>query len=439
MSQLKGTYKEIFHIAAPLVIGNMAWAMIGITDQAFMGHYGSIEEAAIGPVSIFYSILFMIGFGYSRGIQLLIAKALGAKNKERVGLLFDNTLFVMLASSIVLSIFIYLLKDFFLHLLISDEAIIKACNDFLKYRILGIPASFVSCLFIAFYSGIGRTKLLSASVIIMSLVNILLNYLLVFGNHGFPRLGIEGSGIASTIAEWISLIILVLGLVLRKYIPAYHLLKSKINFVEIWKMTKTATPLMLQALIANAGWFVFFTFVEKMGQTELALSNILRQMILWIGIPIWALGSVTNTIIGNLDGQNATDSIKAAIKKINHYSSAITFFQCLILIVFYQQILNIFTMDVAVKSIAFIPIVIVSLALCIMSYSNIYFNALVSVSGTRYALYIETLSMLLYMGYVFFLFNLDDINISLAWTTEWIYWSVILLSSLWKLKQSKII
>jgi Na+-driven multidrug efflux pump len=91
MSRLKGTYKEIIDIALPLMLGNMAWALIGITDQAFMGHYGKTEEAAIGPVSIFYSILFMVGFGYTRGIQIMIARSCGEGDKKQVGKIFDNT------------------------------------------------------------------------------------------------------------------------------------------------------------------------------------------------------------------------------------------------------------------------------------------------------------------------------------------------------------
>lgn len=438
MSQLKGTYREIIEIAIPLMLGNMAWALIGITDQAFMGHYGKTEEAAIGPVAIFYAILYMIGFGYSRGVQILIARACGAGNKKEVGRLFDNTLLVMIATSLFFAIAVYVLKDFALHLLLHNEKIITACNDFMNYRLLGVPASYTGALFVAFYSGIGRTKLLAFTVAVMAALNILLNYLLVFGNWGFPEMGIKGSGLASSIAEWFSILILLWGLLGRKLHIEYHLFKARPVFSKIMLMTKTATPLVLQSLIANAGWFVFFTFVEKLGKNNLSLSNILRQIILWIGIPIWALGSVTNTLVSNLVGQNNFGEIKASIIKVNIISISIALAQISLLLIFHNYIFAMFSSNTVIQETALPATLVVCIALMLMSFANTLFSGLVSVSGTRYALYIEFLAMIIYIAYVLFLFNLNSLKIEIAWTTEWIYWSVILFASFWKLKQAKV-
>jgi putative MATE family efflux protein len=439
MSQLKGTYREIINIAFPLILGNLAWALIGITDQAFMGHYGKTEEAAVGPVAIFYSMLYLIGFAYCRGVQILIARSCGSGDKKEVGRLFDNTLLVMIISSIFFSVCVLLIKDFALHLLLVDENIIAACNDYLNYRIAGVPAGFVGSLFVAFYSGIGKTKLLSISVATMAIANIILNYGLVFGNFGLPEMGIGGSGLASAIAEWISILILVFGVIARKYHQKYHLIKSKVDLSKIVLMTKTATPLVLQTFISNAGWFVFFTFVEKLGANNLAISNILRQMLLWIGIPVWAIGSVTNTLVSNLFGQNKRDEIRYVFKKINVIAISITLSQLFLILAFYRQVLAMFSMDNSISETAFPAIIVLCIAMILMTFSSTYFNGLMSVCGTRYALYIEMLAMIIYISYVFFLFKLDSLSIEAAWTTEWIYWSVCLMASLYKLKKAKVI
>jgi putative MATE family efflux protein len=439
MSQLKGTYKEIISIAVPLILGNLSWALIGITDQAFMGHYGKTEEAAIGPVAIFYSMLYLIGFAYGRGVQILIARACGEGNKKEVGRLFDNTLWVMIASSVFFSAIVLSIKDFALHLLLIDEIIIAACNDYLNYRIIGVPASFVGSLFVAFYSGIGKTKLLSISVATMALANIVLNYGFVFGNFGLPEMGIGGAGLASGIAEWISIVILAMGVVARKYHKEFHLIKSKIDFGKILIMTKTSTPLVLQTFISNAGWFVFFTFVEKMGANNLAISNILRQLLLWIGIPIWAIGSVTNTLVSNLVGQNKIKEIKFIFKRINVIAISITLTQLCFILFFYKNIFSLFSMDKEIHENVLPSIIVLSIAMILMTFSSTYFNGLMSVCGTRYALYIEMLAIIAYISYVFFLFNLDSLKIETAWTTEWVYWSVCLIASLLKLKQAKVL
>jgi Na+-driven multidrug efflux pump len=92
MSQLQATYKEIWRIGYPLMLGNIAWALIGMFDTIFMGwipgqHNAEVAQGAIGAISILYSIFFMIGFSYTRGTQILIARRMGA------GIVFQCTVF----------------------------------------------------------------------------------------------------------------------------------------------------------------------------------------------------------------------------------------------------------------------------------------------------------------------------------------------------------
>ncbi len=104
---------------------------------------------------------------------------------------------------------------------------------------------------------------------------------------------------------------------------------------------------------------MFFTFVEKLGQNQLALSNILRQIIMWIGIPIWALGSVTNTVVSNLTGQKRLDEVYPTLKRINWISFDATFIQCALLIILHFPIIQIFTADTVIYETALYPILVV--------------------------------------------------------------------------------
>jgi putative MATE family efflux protein len=428
------------------MLGNIAWALIGMFDTIFMGwipgqHQAEVAQGAIGAISILYSIFFMIGFGYTRGTQILIARRMGEGNSHKVGEIIDNTIITMVVSSLVLFFSIQLFSTQFLQWKMNDQEIIAASELFLKYRIWGVVASFVSCVFISFYSGIGETGVLTLSVGSMSLLNIVLNYVLVFGKLGCPVMGIAGSGLASSIAEWFSVVVMVGGVFIKGRRAHYYLFRiRRINLPLIWHMTKVSTPLVLQSVIANGAWFIFFTHIERLGQDKLDISSILRQLLLIIGIPAWALGSVTNTIVSNLAGQNNLADVRMAIRRISLVSTSLIVGQCLILVLFPRVILQFFMPNNPGLIEQTIPSLwVVTGALTLMSFSVIIFNGVVSVGDTTHqALYIEIMAVVVYCTYFTLIFHIQGVDLPLVWTAEWIYWISMLSGSIYMLRRKKI-
>ncbi|MCW3126559.1 MAG: putative antiporter rane protein [Bacteroidetes bacterium] len=447
MSQLKATYREIWHIAYPLILGNLVYTMIGMCDTAFMGkidnaHIANVAQAAIGPSAIFYSVLFMIGFAYTRGTQILIARKMGEGKPQEVGEIVDNAIVIMLASSLVLFALIRIFSNKLLGAMMHDKEIVEASEAFLNYRIWGILASFTSCVFISFYSGIGKTRLLTLSIGLMVVINIILNYLLVFGKWGFPEMGIAGSGLASSISEWLSVLVMVGGVFIHNRRRDFQLFNiRKLHFPLISNMTKVAVPLVIQAIIANGAWFVLFIFIEKMprGQENLAISSILRILIIFISVPVWALGSVTNTVVSNLSVQDDLEGVKKAIHRISLMSMAMVAVQCIILGVAPRFILHLFTNDMVLIDQA-VPIMwIVIVALIMLSFTVIFFNGVVSVGETTHeALYIEILTVVVYFLYFDGLFHIPGITLPYIWTAEWVYWLVMLGGSVFMLRRKKV-
>jgi putative MATE family efflux protein len=446
MTQLQATYRQIWRIGYPLMLGNIAWSLIGMFDTVFMGwlpgrHQAEVAQGAIGAISILYSILFMIGFGYTRGTQILIARRMGEGKAKRVGQIIDNTLVVMLVSALILFAAVQLWGDRFLSWRMHDPEIVSASSMFLHYRIWGIPASFISCVFISFYSGIGRTGLLTLSVGAMSVINIVLNYLFVFGKFGFPEMGIAGSGLASSIAEWLSVAIMVGGVFFKSRRAQFYLFHiRRINFPLIWHMTKVSMPLVLQAVIANGAWFIFFTYIERLGQDKLDISSVLRQILLIIGIPAWALGSVTNTIVSNLAGQNNFADVRIAIRRICLMSLALLLGQCLVLVLIPRVILHLFIPDNPMLVEQAVPSLwVLTGALTLMSFTIIIFNGVVSVGDTTHqALYIEILAVIVYCSYFIAIFHIKGVDLPLVWTAEWVYWITMLGGSLYMLQRKKV-
>lgn len=205
-------------------------------------------------------------------------------------------------------------------------------------------------------------------------------------------------------------------------------------------MTKVSTPLVLQSVIANGAWFIFFTYIERLGQDKLDISSILRQLLIIIGIPAWALGSVTNTILSNLAGQNNFADVRMAIRRIALVSSSLIIGQCLVLLLFPRFILHFFVPDNPMLIDQTIPSLwVLTGALALMSFTVIIFNGVVSVGDTTHqALYIEVLAVVVYSIYFMVIFHMPGVDLPLVWSAEWVYWLTMLAGSIYMLKKKKV-
>lgn len=435
MAQLKATYKEILHISLPLIVGNIAWTSNGVFDTIFVGNLGKVELDAIGFASVFYSVLFMMGFSFTRGTQLLIARKMGELKYSDVGNIFDNTISALLLVSFLLFFLIKIFTHEILGFMLSNEEIIAKCEEFLSYRMWGLVPSFMSFIFIAFYSGIGKTQILSVSIALMTLMNIFLNYGLVYGQFGFPEIGIGGSGMATSISETIAVAVLFLGTFVKNRRKQFQLFEfDKFDTKLMKQMTRISVPLMMQSLAAVGGWLLFFSRIEtKLGVNALAVSSIYRQLILFFTIPTWSLGSAANTIISNLVGQGSFSEIKVALRKISLVSLGFALFSCALIYLFPKICIGIFVNkfdDASIVPMAIEALPVVFIIFLLMSIANIAFNGVISVGDIFIALGIEVVVVIIYILYFVFVLDRSWANIWWVWTAEWIYWLAMLLGSL---------
>lgn len=445
MAQLKATYKEILRIALPLILGNTAWTFNGVFDTVFVGNLGKVELDAIGFGSIFYSVLFMMGFSFTRGTQIIIARRMGEMKKRQVGIVVDTTLISLSIVATVLFIIIKLFSHQILAFMLTNEDIIAMCDEFIRYRLIGLIPSFITFVFIAFYSGIGRTTILAVSVFLMTVVNIFLNYALVYGKFGFPEMGIGGSGMATSLAEIFCLLLMFGGIFFKKRVHEFLIFRfRRFEMAILREMSRIAIPLMIQSFAAIGGWLLFFARIETvLGKDALAVSSIFRQLILFFTIPTWSLGSTANTVISNLLGQRDYEAIKIALRKISLVSFLFAVVSCLIIWIKPEFFIGIFTSpkdaDLIPLAVDIVPVVFVVLLLA--SFTNIIFNGVISLGDIYTALAIQVTVVILYIIYFQVLFGLSFVNTFWIWTSEWLYWALILFACIvfFRFKKLKVI
>lgn len=233
--------------------------MIGLTDTAYLGRVGEVELGASALAGVYYLVIYMLGFGFSIGAQVLIARRNGAQEYKRIGPVFLQGTFFLLLLAALLFTASHLYSPFFLRKLIGSDDVYQATMKYVDWRVYGFFFSFVAVMFRAFYVGITKTKILTVNSVVMVLTNVMLNYVLIFGKFGLPALGIAGAAIASSISEAVSVLFFILYTWKKVDYGKYGLFEySGIDFRMLKQILSVSIWIMIQHGIAFLGWFVFF-------------------------------------------------------------------------------------------------------------------------------------------------------------------------------------
>ena len=198
------TYRQIWLINFPVMMSILIEQLINITDAVFLGHVGEVELGASAIAGIYYLAIYMLGFGFSVGLQVIVARRNGEQNYRETGKTFFQGLFFLLGLALFLCLFIRIVSPFFLKRLIISPDIYQAVVQYLDWRSFGLLFSFPFLAVRSFLVGITHTKALLGAAIIAVVINICFNFLLIFT----LKLGISGAAIASLLAESGSFIML---------------------------------------------------------------------------------------------------------------------------------------------------------------------------------------------------------------------------------------
>ena len=426
--------KNIFKITYPIFLTLLAQNIINVTNTAFLGRVGEVELGASAIGGVFYFAIYMIGFGFSQGAQILIGRRNGEKNYAQIGPIFNNSLLFNFLLSVIIFGFSVKGVPHIMKLLVSSEHVYNASIAYLDWRIYGFFFSFINVIFRGLYVGITQTRILTTSAVLMAITNIIFDYTLIFGHFGFPQLGIEGAGISSVIAEAVTLMYLVLHTIFRTNMKLYGLLEfKKVELKTILTILNLSIFIMFQYFISISTWFMFFIFIERMGEQPLAVSNIGRSLYILLMIPGSALSTSVNTLVSNLIGAGRKEEVIPFIKRVIRIVLLMVVPLLLLTFAFPQLFARIYTDDAGLI-LACIPVIrVVSVAMIFCAVGNIIFNGVSGTGNTRTAFAIEFLTLFFYLSYVYYTAIIHPSTVAVVWMSEFLYWTIIGTPGYWYL------
>ena len=385
------SFKTIWRITLPILVALVMEELLGMTDTAFLGRVGEVELGASAIAGVYFTILYMLGFGFSIGVQIIIGRRNGEAGEsgtgyESIGRVFWQGVWFLTALAVITMALSYLLSPPLLRGLMKSQNIYEASVVYVNWRIPGLLFAFMTALFRAFYVGVCETRSLTWNSLVLVVSNIFLDWVLIFGHLGAPAMGIKGAALASTIAEGISLLFFVVW--------AFFTADKKYGLQKmvrpVWEELKhifsTASWVMLEYVLNVSVWLLFFLFIEH-----------------------------------NIIGEGHPEGVVPIIRRVLMLCVVTMVPLLAVFAIFPHQIIGLFT-DIPSLIQGSVPTLWVMCAAALLTLPwNVYLQSVAGTGNTRICLRFDVVALCIYAVYCTIIIGILKSDIALCWTADGVY------------------
>lgn len=435
MQRFLPNYSDIFKISAPIALSLLVPQVSFIVNTLFVTQLGVESLTVLGLASIYYLLLTWMGYGINNALLMFLSQFAGAQDIDNYKRYFQNGVIIGIAYVVIMLVTTVFFFDSVYKNFIHDREILRQCSEFLNWRILGLPFLIFNQIINVLFISMGKTLKLLWGSFIGNAVTIVMDYVLIFGHFGFEAWGLNGAALGSAAGEAAYFGSMLLFLIASKIHIRYQLFHEfKAHISSIKRILQASGPLIFQYIFSIGGWQYFFILMEKKGNEYVAATHILRNALGLIGVGSWALASTSNTIMGNFLGQGRKDYITTGLRKLLIIAATFGFVISALLYVFRDGLIQYYTDDVFVAELVLVGLQIIYFSSVLMSMSTVVFNAVIGIGKTRQSMVFEVSSVIIYCLYLYLIVGVLDLNYWWAWTSDLIYWLVLIIFSAFYMK-----
>jgi multidrug resistance protein, MATE family len=301
------SYTELLHFAIPLAISMITVALNTLVDTWFISKLGTTQLAAVPMAGMVYILFWILMSGMLRSIIAFSGREYGTGNYKTIGNILVQYHWLALAG-LPIMMFAIQLWPLFSWLSALTNAVDYDAWTYLHIRAWETPFSLLVILYSSFYQSIGNSRLPMIIAIIGLLLNVLLDYGLIFGNLGFPAMGVAGSALATVLAN---IFIAVLYLSVSQRASIKHKFNIRLYQSPDWSKLKDLLRIGLPQGLGDftelLAWTGLIIIVGRLGESALASNNIALQVTHLIFLPGLALGIASASYMGRFLGAGHAD------------------------------------------------------------------------------------------------------------------------------------
>lgn len=428
------SYKNIWGISFPILIAGISETIVDVTDTVFLAHYGITELAAIGLAASIYGLALFLSLGLVDGIQIVIGRRSGEQQLKAIGEVFNQGLYLLSLAALVMVLLIIFVVPLVTVDLLASKNVNKEVNSYLQISAYALFFQSFNLAYSAFYVGISKTKVLIGATLILAVTNIVLDYVLIFGNLGFNEMGIEGAAIASLTAEMAAFGYLTIDVLRRGYNHSHNMLRlGKWKNSLAKQLIYISTPVSLEALVEMSKWFLFFVIIEQLGEQQLGMASIIFSCYALLLIPIDSFSESACSMVSNLIGQQRVKQLTPLIHRIILLSFVTVLPMLLIMTFFPEYVLAIFSTDETLVTASFNTLSnslgVIALATLVAVPAEIFYSTLVGTGDTRAILIIQVITTIFTLMFAYLAAFVLRLEFEYIWLAEVFGWLLCLFLS----------
>ena len=356
--------RAILLLAIPMVLEMVLESLFAVVDVFFVGRLGADAVATVGLTESLLSLVFAVAIGLSMSITAMVARRIGEKDPEDASIAGVQAVILGLTVSLAVGIPSFIFAPRLLQLMGASPDIVATGSGYARIALGGSGAILMLFLNNAIFRGAGDAAIAMRLLWISNIINLVLDPCLIFGLGPFPRLGVTGAALATFTGRSIGVLYQFYRLgrgTERLPSLARHL---RVNLKVLWRLIRVSITGILQFAIAHTSWIGLVRIVSTFGAAALAGYTIAIRIVIFVILPSWGLSNAAATLVGQNLGAGKPDRAETSVWRTGFYNMLFLGGVGVILIMFAEPAVRLFTHD---------PEVIPLAASClrILSYGNI--------------------------------------------------------------------
>jgi len=289
-------------IALPIIGGMVSQNIMNLVDTAMVGSLGKEALAAVGLASFATILSQAFLTGLSSGVQTMAARRKGEGKLSELAMPLNGGLACALLLGIPTAAVIWMLAPYLFGFLNDDPEVVKLGVPYWRIRLFAITGVAMNFSFRGYLNGVNLSKLYMRTLIVMHVANISMNYVLIFGKFGFPKMGVEGAALGTAIATFLgTATYITLAL---KHARHAGFLRSLPDAATMRTLLRLSIPAGAQQMFFIAGYTALFWIIGKVGTAELAAASVVLNLMLVGLLPGMGLGLASASLVGQALGRD---------------------------------------------------------------------------------------------------------------------------------------
>ncbi len=310
-SSKKHHYHDLLSIGIPVIIGQLGTIVLGFADTLMIGHHGTQELAAAGLVNNIFTLVLVSYMGFSYGLTPVIGRLYGMGHTDEIGRKVSNSLFANMVVGMLFTIALVVLY-FNLGRIGQPDELLSLIRPYFIVNLISVIFVGVFNTMKQFLDGLSHTKVAMWVMIGGNIINILGNWMLIYGVGFFPELGLLGAGI-STMGSRIFMALVMLGVVFfGKKFRQYRrdISRSSLNMPDFKEMNRLGWPVALQLAMESAAFTLSCVMVGWLGTVPLAAHQIMITISQLFYLVLSGMASAMSIRVSHFVGQRDFKAVR---------------------------------------------------------------------------------------------------------------------------------